>query len=256
MNRTTLSLAFLVLCGSAAAQDSTSAATPSSLPIQPGDDLAAVDGKTQSGPGQPMEDKRVFGVLPNYRTAESSVPFQPITTKQKFMIATKDSFDYPVFGTTGFFAGLSQLMGSSNNVYGQGMKGFAHRYGISYLDQVVGNYFPEAIVPTLLHKDPRYFRKGEGSVKSRIFYAVSHIVVSKSDSGATNFNSPEIIGNALASLTAMSYHVHERTAGNALQQWGVTYITTDTVGQIMKEFWPDIKRKMFHKHDPEIMLTK
>ena len=200
-------------------------------------------------PVQPPEDKRAFGVIPNYRTAEGSAPFQPITTKQKFTIATKDSFDYPVLGTTGFFAGLSQIQGSGNNVYGQGMKGFAHRYGISYADQVVGNFFPEAIVPTLFHKDPRYFRKGEGSKKSRLFYAVSHIFVSKSDSGSTNFNSPEIIGNALAAMAGMSYHVHERTAGDVLTQWGVTYIATDTLGQVLKEFWPDVKRKFFQKHE-------
>src|SRR5947207_4418408 len=196
-------------------------------------------GKTESGPGQPPEDKRVFGVLPNYRTAESSVPFKPITTKQKFTIATKDSFDYPVLGTTAFFAGLSQLQGSGNNVYGQGAKGFAHRYAISYADQVAGNYFPEAIVPTLFHKDPRYFRKGQGSTGSRVLYAMSRIFVSKSDSGKTNFNSPEIVGNGLAALTGVAYHVHERTAGDALSQWGLTYITTDMFGQVMKEFWPD-----------------
>jgi len=206
-------------------------------------------GQEPAEPGQPPEDKRMFGVLPNYRTAEGSVPFQPITTKQKFTIATKDSFDCPVLGTTGFFAGLSQIQGSGNNIYGQGMKGFAHRYGISYADQVVGNFFPEAIVPTLFHKDPRYFRKGEGSKKSRLFYAVSHIFVSKSDSSSTNFNSPEIVGNALATLAGMSYHVHERTAGDVLTQWGVTYIATDTFGQVLKEFWPDVKRKLFQKHE-------
>ncbi len=206
-------------------------------------------GQDPDEPVQPLGDKRVFGVIPNYRTADGSVPFQPITTKQKFAIAAKDSFDYGVFGTTGFFAGLSQIQGSSNEVYGQGMKGFAHRYGISYADQVVGNFFPEAIVPTLFHKDPRYFRKGEGSKKSRLFYAMSHIFVSKSDSGSTNFNSPEIVGNALAAVASMSYHVHDRTAGDMLYQWGVTYVATDMVGQVLKEFWPDVKRKLFQKHE-------
>src|SRR5882724_2871818 len=215
---------------------------------QPDAQADAPKGKTESGPGQPLEDKRVFGVLPNYRTAEGSVPFKPITTKEKFGIAKNDSFDYPVLGTTAFFAGLSQLEGSGNNVYGQGAKGFAHRYGISYADQVVGNFFPEAIVPTLFHKDPRYFRKGQGSTTSRVFYAMSRIFVSKADSGKTNFNSPELLGNGLAALTAMSYHVHERTAGDALTQWGLTYITTDMLGQIAKEFWPDVKRKLFQKH--------
>src|SRR5580765_3032570 len=160
-------------------------------------------GQDSEEPGQTPGDKRVFGVIPNYRTAEGSVPFQRISTKRKFTIAFKDSFDYPVYITTALFAGLSQLQGSSNEVYGQGVKGFGHRYVISYADQVVGNFFPEAIVPTLFHKDPRYFRKGQGSTKSRLFYAVSHIFVSKSDTGSTNFNSPEIVGNGLAALVGM-----------------------------------------------------
>jgi hypothetical protein len=49
-------------------------------------------------------DKRVFGVLPNYRTADGSRPFQPISTKRKFTIAYKDSFDWPVYLTSGAFA--------------------------------------------------------------------------------------------------------------------------------------------------------
>ncbi|HET9374271.1 MAG TPA: hypothetical protein VFO40_04825 [Chthoniobacterales bacterium] len=201
--------------------------------------------KDQPGPDQPPESKHIFGVLPNYRMAEGSAPFQPITTRQKFIISTKDSFDYPVFLTTAFFAGLSQLEGSDNNLYRQGVRGFAHRYGFSYADQVISNFFPEAIVPALFHKDPRYFRKGEGSKKSRLVYAIDRIFVSKSDSGATTFNSPEILGNAFAALAGMAYRTQGRTAGDVLSQWGITYIGTDTVGQILKEFWPDIKRRLF-----------
>jgi hypothetical protein len=195
-----------------------------------------------------VADKRAFGVLPNYRTAEKSAPFMPITTRDKFGIAVKDSFDTPVYFTTAFFAGLSQAQGSNNNIYGQGVKGIAHRYGISYADQVVGNFFPEAIVPTLFHMDPRYFRKGEGSVKSRFGYALGHIFVARTDKGQTTFNSPEIIGNAMASIAAMAYHPHERTAKDAMNQFAFTYIAPDMIGQVLKEFWPDVKLKLFHKH--------
>jgi hypothetical protein len=219
------------------------AQTPAPETKQP----APPEGKTESGPGQPPEDKRVFGVLPNYRTAEASVPFEPITAKQKFTIATKDSFDYPVLLTTAFFAGLSQLEGTENRVYGQGLKGFAHRYAISYADQVVGNYFPEAIVPALFHEDPRYFRKGTGSIGGRTFYALSRIFVCKTDSGNTAFNANEFVGNALAAGVTMSYHPHERTLGDGVGQM-TTFILTDTAGQVMKEFWPDIKRKFFTRH--------
>ena len=63
------------------------------------------------------------------------------------------------------------------------------------------------------------------------------------DNGNLTFNYPELVGNSLASMTAMSYHVHERTAGDAAYQTG-TYLLTDLTGQILKEFWPDIKRHL------------
>ncbi len=207
---------------------------------QQGDEAAA----NVPAPGAAPVDKRVFGVLPNYRTAEGSQPFERITSKQKFTIATKDSFDYPVFGTTAFFAGLSQLQGTDNATYGQGLKGFAHRYGINYADQVVGNYFPEAIIPSLFHSDPRYFRKGEGSVKGRVLYAVSRIFICKSDNGNNMFNVNEFVGNSTAAVVASAYHPHQRTVGDMATQWG-TFVETDMAGQVMKEFWPDIKRKLF-----------
>jgi hypothetical protein len=245
MNLPICLLTTILFCGFAAGQSAEESPAPSPTVVPPASD----EGKIQSGPGQPLQDKRAFGVMPNYRTADGTVPFQPITTREKFTIATKDSFDGPVFLTTAMFTGLSQLEGTDNRVFGQGVKGFAHRYGINYADQVIGNYFPEAIVPALLHKDPRYFRKGEGPKWGRLFYAVSHIVVSKNDNGVTGFNSPEILGNALASLTVMTYHPGERTIGGGLYQWGVTYIGADMVGQILKEFWPDVKRHYTRKHE-------
>jgi hypothetical protein len=192
-------------------------------------------------------DKRVAGVIPNYRTANASAPFQPIAAKEKFNIALKDSVDYPVYFTTAFFAGISALQGSDDEVYGGGVKGFAHRVGISYADQVVGNFFPEAIVPSIFHLDPRYFRKGTGTIKGRLWYAVNRIFVCRNDNGNLSFNANELVGNTLAASVAMSYHVHERTAGDAAEQFS-TYIESDMAGQVIKEFWPDVKRWYQNRH--------
>jgi hypothetical protein len=245
MNLPICLLITILFCGFAEGQS----AEESTVPAPKVEEPVNQKGKVQIAPDQPVEDKRAYGVMPNYRTAEGLAPFHPLTTKQKFTIAFKDSFDGPVFGTTAMWAGLSQLQGTNDNVYGQGLKGFAHRYGINYADQVIGNYYPEAIIPALMHKDPRYFRKGDGSGWSRLYYAINRIVVSKNDNGVTTFNSPEILGNALASVTVMSYHPHERTLRAGLYQWGVTYMGSDMVGQILKEFWPDFKRRVLHKRD-------
>lgn len=193
-------------------------------------------------------DKRLFGVLPNYRTANGSAPYEPISAKQKFTIATKDSFDYPVLFTTAFFAGYSQLTGSGNSVYGQGVKGFAYRYGINYVDQVVGNYFPEAIIPVLFRTDPRYFRKGTGSVASRAWYALDRIFVCKNNHGNMTFNVNEWVGNPVAALAASSYHPHQRTTGDIASEAG-SFILSDAIGQELKEFWPDVKHHFTKKHD-------
>jgi len=234
-----LTVFFISISNSAQAQTALDPGTGSQpAKAQPGQ-IAPADASSRPT----LEDKRVLGVLPNYRTANSQAPFQRLSVKDKFVIATKDSTDYPVFFTTAFFAGMSQITGADGDIYGGGVKGFAHRYGISYADQVVGNFFPEAIVPAILHIDPRYFRKSTGTAKSRFAYAVSRLFVCKDDNGNLTFNYPELVGNSLASMTAMSYHVHERTAGDAAYQTG-TYLLTDLTGQILKEFWPDIKRHL------------
>src|SRR5258708_14274822 len=110
---------------------------------------------------KPIEKQRVLGVLPNYRTANDNGTYEPLTVRRKFYIATKDSTDYPVFLLAGAFSGLGQLTNSHGH-FAQGMKGYGHRYITALADQAIGNYMTEAILPSLLHEDPRYFRRGAG----------------------------------------------------------------------------------------------
>src|ERR1035438_5666234 len=149
-------LIFASVAASAWAQQDPSAAPPappsaaSPAPIQPG--------QTQEPP-----DKRVFGVLPNYRTANETAVYTPVSTKQKFVIGLKDSFDYPLFLLAGAFAGLGQLT-NENPSFGQGMAGFGRRLGTAYADQAIGNMMTESIYPSILREDPRYFRSEERRV--------------------------------------------------------------------------------------------
>jgi hypothetical protein len=98
--------------------------TGSPLPGSAGGSVPAAQASPSPTPEPP--DKRIFGVLPNYRTANSDIPFQPLTAKQKFGIAMKDSFDWPIIPLSGAFAGLYQLE-NSNPSFGQGLQGYAHR---------------------------------------------------------------------------------------------------------------------------------
>jgi hypothetical protein len=187
-----------------------------------------------------QEDKRILGVLPNYRTAEMPVVYTPIPPSYKMKIALKDSFDYPLMGVSAIYASFYQLF-DSHPQFGQGVEGYAKRLGTSYTDQLVGNMLAEGILPSLFHEDPRYFRMNEGKPSKRLLYAVSRIFVTRTDSGAKSFNFAEVFGNGIAAGVGLSYYSDSRSVGSYMQNWG-TQLGTDALSQVLKEFWPDVKR--------------
>jgi hypothetical protein len=195
-------------------------------------------------------DKRVLGVLPNYRTINETGTYQPISTKQKLIIASKDSFDYPLVLLGGAFAGISQLSNSDPS-YGQGVEGFAKRLAANYADQAIGNMMTEGFFPAMLHEDPRYRRLGasRGTKKYRTWYAFSRVFVTRTDSGGTRFNYSEWLGNSTGVAISNLYHPDERDALDNVTKL-LEQCATDGISQILKEFWPDIKHKLFHKNPP------
>ena len=229
-------------------QDGAAPAQPDPPAISPGTPAPATE-IPATPPGQEPIDKRVFGVLPNYRTANETAVYTPISSKIKLIIATKDSTDYPLFLLSGALAGLGQLT-DQNPSFGQGLKGYAHRLGTGYADQIIGNMMSEGFFPIMLHEDPRYFRRGRGSVKSRMWYAATRVFVTRTDSGGTRFNFSEIVGNATAVAISNAYYPDQRDARDNVYKWA-EQVGIDSFSQILKEFWPDVKRRFFKRHAAE-----
>ena len=125
--------------------------------------------------------RRIFGIIPNYRSQASLKDSKPLTVGQKFKLAARDSFDPGTFLLAGAFAGGALALNSAS--YGHGAAGYGRYYGATYGDLVIGNMMTEAVFPSLLHQDPRYFRKGTGSTCSRLRYAVSQIFLTHGDNG-------------------------------------------------------------------------
>ena len=175
-------------------------------------------------------------MLPNYTTVDSAfVPKE--TTREAFRIASLSTFDPVVFPFIGLTTALGQ--GASGQPYGE-------RYATAFADNAIGNFLTTAIVPSLTHEDSRYYRRGEGGVFSRLAYAASRSVITRTRSGATTFNISEVAGTAAAAgLSNIYYSPADRTAGGTLARWG-TQIMWDTVANELKEFWPDIRSK-FHR---------
>jgi hypothetical protein len=206
---------------------------------------ATVDPTQENKPVQSEQDKRVLGVLPNYRTADGTKPFVPMTAGGKMHIAFKDSFDYPGFVLAAGFSSIYQLE-DQNPSFGQGLKGYARRYGTAVGDQIIGNMMAEGIMPGLLREDPRYFRKVNGSIRSRLGYSITRVLIARNDKGNSCVNFAEISGNGIAAAIGAAYYPDGRTYHDTFQRMG-TSIATDAISNVLKEFWPDIKRKYFQK---------
>ena len=191
-------------------------------------------------------DHRILGVLPNYRTADGPKDFEPLTAGGKFKIAGKDSFDWPVYLLAGAFAGMRQLSDDTPS-FGQGVRGYPKRYGAALADQVMGNLMTEAIMPSLLHEDPRYFRKVNGSVLRRTGYALTRILVTRTDADTWRFDTSEVLGNGITASIGNAYYRDNRGLVGTMQRFG-SQLGTDAISNVLKEFWPDVKRKWFHRN--------
>lgn len=197
-----------------------------------------------SHPSEPAH-KRIFGIIPNYRTFPDSANYQPIRAKAKFKIATQDTFDPGTFVLAAAFAGYGQLK-RSEPTYGNGMQAYAKYFGASFTDWAVGDYMTEALFPTMLHQDPRYFRKGTGSTISRFGHAAGQIFWTRTDGGGHMFNFSEIGGNAAGVALSQAYYPSSRSAGDAVGKLGLQ-VGLDMASNMMKEFWPDIAN-MLSRH--------
>ena len=193
----------------------------------------------------PPGGKRVFGVIPNYRTVDGSTVTSPISNSKKFYIASKDSFDYPLILFSGALAGIGQWSNQDPS-FGQGTRGYAKRLGANYADQAIGNIMTEGVFPVFLHEDPRYYRRGTGNIWSRPGYAFGAIFVTHTDSSTLRFNYSEWVGNAAGTAFANVYHPDGRTVGANVGKW-VEQCSLDGLAQVLKEFWPDIKQKFFER---------
>jgi hypothetical protein len=231
-------------------QPATANATPSSGQAPSGqkpDDPNNSPSATQSDAGS---KDRLFFALPNFLSLENSAHVPPMTAKQKFQVAARSSFDYVQYPWYAVLAGISQAQNSEPG-YGQGAEGYAKRYGSEFADGTIENFMVNAVVPSLIHTDPRYYQLGKGGFVHRTGYALSRLVITRTDSGHNTFNFGEIGGSfAAAAISTYSYHPEaDKTLSNTASVWG-TQVGYDAIRIVLNEFWPDIRRK-FHKTKSE-----
>jgi hypothetical protein len=195
------------------------------------------------------EDKRILGIFTNHRTADESAALTPLTPRGKLAIPWQDTTDRAIFLQAAFLAGIGQAT-NENPSFGQGAQGYAKRYATSYADFAIQNFMTEGIFPTLLHQDPRYFRRRVGSTHSRLVYAMSRLFITRTDSGKPQFNYSEVVGGAVALAISNAYHPDGRTASANMKRYAVQ-LSFDAASNVLKEFWPDLKRRLPRRIAPQ-----
>jgi hypothetical protein len=209
-------------------------------------DLVAVETHASSG----LNEERIFGVLPNYATVNSATGVGPLTTRQKWNLAFRETVDPFNFANAALGAGLSQI-GNQTPKYGEGGMNYAKRYGAALADLATQNVFSAGLLAPMLHQDPRYFRMGpEHNVLQRVGYSVTRLVVARQDSGKSAFNASGIFGMALGIAASNLYYPAASERGSVMLGRVTTSLTGGVIGNLTSEFWPDLQRILHRYHVP------
>ena len=190
-------------------------------------DLAEAELKAQ-------ERQRVMGVFPNFYVSYVGDAV-PLSAGQKFQLALRQEADPVVILGSAFAAGLEMSAGDYQ-AYGNGAKGFFTRMGAAYGDGFNSSLIAGAILPSLLHQDPRYFYKGTGSKRSRALYAASMVVICKGDNGRWQPNYSNVFGNlAAAGISNAYYPAADRGATLTVVNTSIGFAFS-AVGNLFQEF--------------------
>ncbi len=180
-----------------------------------------------------QEKQRVFGILPNfYVTYDQNA--EPLTAKMKFKLALKISVDPVTAAGVLFVASAKQAANSPH--YGQGWGPFGERVGAITADGFSDILIGGAILPSLLHQDPRYFYKGTGTTRSRIRHAVLSPFVTRNDNGTwgPNYSS---LGGDLASAGLANFYYPRSNRGARLVFGNFAIGTAERIGaSLAQEF--------------------
>jgi hypothetical protein len=197
--------------------------------VTPGTDQTATELVKQE------ERQRIFGVFPNFY-AVYTPGFVPLTAKLKFRLALRTAIDPASFLAIAFISSTQQA--GDTPAYGQGAAGFARRFGADTASVLTSIMIGNALLPSLLHQDPRYFYQGTGTKKSRIEHAISSPFVCKGDNGRWQPNYSSLSGAFASSVTANVYYPEQnRGIGSTFTRFAINTGARMAVG-LAQEFIP------------------
>jgi hypothetical protein len=191
------------------------------------------------------EQQRVFGFIPNFYTVYDHNAV-PLTAKLKFELALKVSIDPVTFAGTSFLAATNQA--SDYPKYVQGIKGYGQRFGAVYTNDLTDIMIGGAILPAVLHQDPRYFYQGTGTTKSRLLHALSSPIICKGDNGSWQPNISSLGGYLASGAIANAYYPESnRGPGLVFGTFAIDFSANVANGIlqefVLRKFTPSVKNQ-------------
>ncbi len=217
-------------------------------PIEPGTDPRKLGpGAGLPSPGlEGHQTKRILGVVPNFRSVSANQKLPPQGAKEKFVTTLEDSFDYSAVIFSATLAGVAQAQDSYPQFH-QGAAGYGRYFWHTFADQTNENLWVEAIMPSLLRQDTRFYTLGHGGFVKRGAYAFSRVLITRGDDQKPQPNFSEVVGAGIgSSVSSLYYPTADRTWTKIGQRW-LTNVIIDGATLTFKEFWPDINNKTFHQ---------
>lgn len=199
-------------------------------------------------PESGISNDRIMGIIPNFQTvSDPATPYVPLKVREKWWLFVKESVDPYSFATAAAGAGISQI-GDNAPKFGEGGLSYLQRFGAAQADLTTQNFFSDAVLASVLHEDPRYFRMGPtSSVIKRVSYAMSRIVITRRDSGHDGFNFSGILGMGMGIALSDVYYPPKSVGGGELEWRLVTSLSAAALGNLLPEFWPDVREKLAHR---------
>lgn len=201
-------------------------------------------------PAPTISNERILGVIPDFQTVDDpKAPFVPLRPRDKWWLFVKESVDPYAFFSAAAGAGIAQWH-NDDPKYGNGSAAYFQRFGAAQADLTSQNFFQDAVLATLFHEDPRYFRKGPGTtVIRRVIYAMSRAAITRRDSGKDSFNFSGVLGMEMGIALSNAYYPPKSVNGEEVAERTLTSFTASALGNLLPEFWPDIREKWNHfKH--------
>jgi hypothetical protein len=174
--------------------------------------------------------------------------WKPLTARQKFDVFLHSTYAPRTFANAAIDQAADWAKGHRlNREYETGFRGVGQAYGINLATNETDIFFQRFLFPTVLKQDPRYFRNPDLPFFRRALYAMSRVLITRTDNGGETLNSSRILSLAASRAVADLYVPGERQGMGPVGTSVSFTLLRDAGMNLLHEFWPDARRKFLHR---------